>query len=228
MTRVAVAASSPVVRAGLESLLLRDESIVLVGETSRGARALPLADELDAHDPDVALVELSPDDEILALPMERGERPAFVVLAGPLDAATAATALRAGVLGLLPRESAPEQILAAVRAAAVGMVTVGPAYAEIVAEAAEAAQGIHVGALPLPTPRAPQRDDDGERPELTPREVEVLRMLAEGLANKQIAARLGISEHTVKFHVAAIFAKLRASSRTEAVTLGVRRGLVML
>ncbi|HKC74673.1 MAG TPA: response regulator transcription factor, partial [Chloroflexota bacterium] len=63
---------------------------------------------------------------------------------------------------------------------------------------------------------------------LTPREIEVLGMLAEGLGNKTIARRLGISEHTVKFHVGSIFAKLDASSRTEAVTLGARRGLIML
>ena len=63
---------------------------------------------------------------------------------------------------------------------------------------------------------------------LTPREVEVLHMLAEGLGNKTIARRLGISEHTVKFHVGSIFSKLNASSRTEAVTVGVRQGLVML
>jgi DNA-binding CsgD family transcriptional regulator len=63
---------------------------------------------------------------------------------------------------------------------------------------------------------------------LTPREIEVLGMLAEGLGNKTIARRLGISEHTVKFHVGSILAKLDASSRTEAVTLGARRGLIML
>ncbi|HWJ23459.1 MAG TPA: LuxR C-terminal-related transcriptional regulator, partial [Gemmatimonadaceae bacterium] len=60
------------------------------------------------------------------------------------------------------------------------------------------------------------------------REIEVLGMLAEGLGNKQIAPRLGITEHTVKYHVASIFAKLGASSRTEAVMVGARRGLVML
>jgi DNA-binding CsgD family transcriptional regulator len=64
--------------------------------------------------------------------------------------------------------------------------------------------------------------------QLTPREIEVLGMLAEGLGNKTIARRLGISEHTVKFHVGSILAKLDASSRTEAVTLGARRGLIML
>jgi DNA-binding NarL/FixJ family response regulator len=63
---------------------------------------------------------------------------------------------------------------------------------------------------------------------LTPREQEVLRMLARGLANKEIAARLNISEHTVKFHVAAILGKLGAASRTEAVALGIRHGLILL
>jgi len=63
---------------------------------------------------------------------------------------------------------------------------------------------------------------------LTAREVEVLRLIAEGLGNKQIAARLAISEHTVKFHVASVFAKIRASTRAEAVMIGARRGLIVL
>jgi DNA-binding CsgD family transcriptional regulator len=63
---------------------------------------------------------------------------------------------------------------------------------------------------------------------LTPREIEVLGMLAEGLGNKSVARRLSISEHTVKFHVSSIFTKLNAKSRTEAVTLGARLGLIML
>jgi DNA-binding CsgD family transcriptional regulator len=70
-------------------------------------------------------------------------------------------------------------------------------------------------------PAAPQQA-------LTPREIEVLAMLADGVGNKTIAWRLGISEHTVKFHVGSILAKLNASSRTEAVTLGIRQGLIML
>ena len=63
---------------------------------------------------------------------------------------------------------------------------------------------------------------------LTPRETEVLGMIADGLGNKIIAARLGISTHTVKFHIASIFAKLEAGSRTEAVTIGIRKGLLMI
>ena len=68
----------------------------------------------------------------------------------------------------------------------------------------------------------------GMTEELTPRETEVLAMLAEGLGNREIASRLGISDHTVKFHISSILDKLNASSRTEAVTLGIRRGLVLL
>jgi DNA-binding CsgD family transcriptional regulator len=64
--------------------------------------------------------------------------------------------------------------------------------------------------------------------ELTPRETEVLRMLAEGLSNREIASILGISEHTVKFHITSIFGKLGTSTRTEAATEGIRRGLVMI
>jgi len=72
---------------------------------------------------------------------------------------------------------------------------------------------------------APPRDSPAG---LTPRELEVLRMMAEGAANKNIAWKLGISEHTAKFHVASILTKLNASTRTEAVTMGIRRGLILL
>jgi DNA-binding CsgD family transcriptional regulator len=81
--------------------------------------------------------------------------------------------------------------------------------------------------LPV-TPSAPHALPDASQQALTPREIEVLNMLAEGLANKTIAWRLGISEHTVKFHLSSIFTKLNASSRTEAVTLAIRQGLIMV
>ena len=80
----------------------------------------------------------------------------------------------------------------------------------------------------LPAGSAPPRELDELAESLTRRELEVLQMLAAGLGNKEIAARLGISEHTVKFHVASILGKLGAGSRTEAVSLGIRRGLVLL
>src|ERR1700674_681358 len=80
----------------------------------------------------------------------------------------------------------------------------------------------------LPAGSAPTRALDELAESLTRRELEVLQMLAAGLSNKEIAARLSISEHTVKFHVASILGKLGAGSRTEAVSLGIRRGLVLL
>jgi NarL family two-component system response regulator YdfI len=120
-------------------------------------------------------------------------------------------ALRAGVKAVLPSSASESEIVAAVEAAAAGLV---------VMEASD------VDALL----RAPNLvSETGSLLEaLTPREIEVLQLLASGLGNKEIAARLEISEHTVKFHVASIMGKLGATSRTEAVTLGIRRGLIML
>jgi DNA-binding NarL/FixJ family response regulator len=115
--------------------------------------------------------------------------------------------LRSGVRAVLPREAPPAQIAAAIQAAAAGLVAI---------PAAEA--------LPL-LPLAPE---DGQLDRLTPREIEVLEMLAEGVSNKVIAYRLSISEHTAKYHVNSILAKLNAGTRTEAVMRGVRLGLVKL
>jgi DNA-binding NarL/FixJ family response regulator len=85
-----------------------------------------------------------------------------------------------------------------------------------------------VDALLLATPSATRALVATPLPLLTPREVEVLSLMAEGVGNKEIAWRLSISEHTVKFHISSIFAKLNATSRTEAVTLGIRQGLIPL
>jgi DNA-binding NarL/FixJ family response regulator len=115
-----------------------------------------------------------------------------------------------GRMGYLGREATPEAILQAVRAVAAGLVVLDP----------HAAPGL---AAPLPRLAA-----DAPAEPLTARELEVLGLMAQGLANKTIAHRLTISEHTVKFHVGAILAKLGAASRTEAVTLAARQGILML
>jgi NarL family two-component system response regulator YdfI len=107
-----------------------------------------------------------------------------------------------GPRAILARDTSAEEIVAAIVAVAAGLVAVQPR------------------AL------VPTRIPEGER--LTAREIEVLGELARGVPNKAIAARLEISEHTVKFHIASLFAKLGAASRTEAVTQGIRRGLIML
>jgi DNA-binding NarL/FixJ family response regulator len=113
---------------------------------------------------------------------------------------SAADLIRAGARGVLPVNASEEQIGLAVRAAAADLVVT---FADATAVAATASG-------------------------LTPRETEVLRMVAEGLANKEIAYRLGISEHTVKFHVSSMLGKLGAGSRAEAIGLGIRQGLILL
>jgi len=115
-------------------------------------------------------------------------------------------AWRSGVRAMLPRDAAAAQIIAAIYAASAGLVVV---------------QADDTNAIP-PTPAEQPAEP------LTPRELEVLDMLAEGLSNKLIAHKLGISEHTAKFHVNSILAKLKAGTRTEAVMRGVRLGLVKI
>ena len=112
---------------------------------------------------------------------------------------------------ILSRESDPDDVLSAIHAAHEGLVLLSSATAEHLADV--------YGDQPLEV-------DDEFSEEITSRETDVLRMLAEGLVNKDIAGRLGISEHTVKFHISSILDKLGASTRTEAVTLGIRRGLI--
>ncbi|HEY4440087.1 MAG TPA: response regulator transcription factor [Candidatus Elarobacter sp.] len=121
----------------------------------------------------------------------------------------ALAALRAGAAGVLARSADADELLAAVAAIRAGLVVLDPAVRDAPAPVGRA--GVTLAAEPL-----------------TEREREVLGMLARGLSNRRIAERLAISENTVKAHVAAILAKLGAATRTEAVTLGVRLGLVML
>ena len=223
MTRVLVAAASAVTRAGLEAILARDPSLVVVG----GAiAASSLAEEIAAHEPDVVLVEFAgSDDDVLATlhvfsgDLDDGARssPAMVLLTDDGDAAQLMTMFSSGVRGLLPRDARPGEIVAAVAAAAAGLVTVAAEFFAALRSNAT------VGA-----PSRAVRADQGSVTALTPRELEVLRMIADGLGNKQIAARLAISEHTVKFHVGSVFAKMRASTRAEAVMIGARRGLIVL
>jgi DNA-binding NarL/FixJ family response regulator len=133
-----------------------------------------------------------------------------VLLAGETPPPWTQEALRAGVRAILRRDASASEILATVEAAATGLAIVDPQDLETL----------------LPT-AGPVASSTGA-PSLTPRESEVLAMMAEGAANKTIAWKLNISEHTAKFHVASVLAKLNASTRAEAVAIGIRRGLVML
>ncbi|MGI8824934.1 MAG: LuxR C-terminal-related transcriptional regulator [Chloroflexota bacterium] len=213
MTRVLVAAASAVVRAGLESIVRAHESFEVAGAVGSS----DLASEIENSQPDVILADLERGRDGVGLDgigfAGSRDSPGLVLLVDHADAVDVADMLRQGARGVLLRDAAPEEIKAAVEAAAVGLVTLNP----------DAATSL-LGMLPLPSRTVLA----GEVETLTPREIEVLGMLAAGEGNKMIARRMGISEHTVKFHVGSILGKLRASSRTEAVTVGVRRGLIMV
>jgi DNA-binding NarL/FixJ family response regulator len=131
-----------------------------------------------------------------------------LLLAAELNPTWVSDALRAGVRGVIPRDAPESEIVAGVDAAAAGLIVLHPRWLD-----AARSHRVSVGA---------------RTEALSPREIEVLRLMAEGASNKTIAWRLSISEHTVKFHVNSIFSKMGVSSRTEAVMGGLRAGLVPL
>jgi two-component system, NarL family, response regulator YdfI len=210
--RVLIVAASPLILAGLQSLLA-DSGVDIVGSAGD---LESLAKQLDDVEPDVLLVETSAQarqafvDEMVGEEIFRGYP--VVVLARNMPPGWPSEALRSGVRAVLPSEVSAEQLRAALEAAAAGLVVVHPSEVSAVLPA-PAALSSPVRELPEP---------------LTPREREVLQMISAGLGNKEIAGRLSISDHTVKFHVASILGKLGASSRTEAVSIGIRHGLVLL
>jgi len=218
--RTLVAAASPVMRAGLEAMLARSASVSIVAVTSGES----LADEIEAQEPQVVVLAVEARESmpaalallarIVLAPDAASRTPALVLLADAPSAAWTADAVRAGARAVLPHDATSEEIVAAVEAAAAGLVT-------LPADLAIELVGASHSATPARSPNVATQP-------LTPRELEILGMLAEGLANKNIAARLGISEHTVKTHVASILTKLDAYSRAEAVAIGVRQGLILL
>src|ERR1700693_1547703 len=203
--RIAVATTSAVRRAGLESIVRGHADFHLAG--SFGALA-SLGSFARSTELDVMVID---SDSIRDLLLQPAPDTAIVLLTDVSDARSISLLLRSGVRAILSRESDPDDVLSAIYAAYDGLVLLS-------APAAESLAAIY-GDQPL--------EEKPEFPEeITSRETEVLRMLAQGLANKDIAAGLGLSQHTVKFHISSILEKLGASTRTEAVTLGIRRGLI--
>ncbi|HBE50667.1 MAG TPA: DNA-binding response regulator, partial [Cyanobacteria bacterium UBA11369] len=187
----------------------------LVG--SVGTQPTAIVQQIETSAPDVLLLDWDRvedeaiSEQLFALGMDVEDLPAIAILTDSLTSTS--QALRLGVRAILPRFATKSEIIAAVAAAATGLFVLHP-------DAVETLQTT----LPSTARTLPASPLQA----LTPREIEVLGMLAEGMGNKTIARQLGISEHTVKFHVASILSKLNASSRTEAVTLGARLGLIML
>ena len=203
--RIAVMATSAGRRAKLESIVRSHAEFRLAG--SFGAMA-GLASFARSSDLDVIVIDA---DSIHDLLLEPTSDAAIVLLTEVSHARSISRLLRSGVRAILSRESDPDDVLSAIHAAYDGLVLLSTRTAESLAAV--------YGDQPLEA-------EDELSEEITSRETDVLRMLAEGLVNKEIVARLGISEHTVKFHISSILDKLGASTRTEAVTLGIRRGLI--
>lgn len=212
MIRVFIVASSPLARAGLKNLLATRD-VEVAGSV---ADFESLIEQWPERQADIVLLE-TPGEQFKALidslaASQLSSDTTVVILASGTEPRFLTEALRAGVRAILPSDISPDRLVAALEAAAAGLVVLYPQEAGLMFSGAE-----------LTTRRYAELAEP-----LTPRESEVLQMLASGLANKEIAAKLAISEHTVKFHVASILGKLGAGSRTEAVALGIRRGLVLL
>ena len=210
MIRIAIADDHPVVREGLVAMLETEPDFEVVGTAATGAEAAALVARVD---PDVMLLDLE-------LPELDG--------VGVLRR-LAAEGARVRVIVFTVFDT-DERIIAAVEAGAPGYLLKGAPRGELFAAVRTVAAG---GSLLAPVASsAVLRRVRGEAPtggpSLTPREREVLQALARGLGNKQIAAQLGVSERTVKFHVSSLFEKLGAGNRTEAVTIAARAGLVSI
>jgi len=206
--RVLITDDHGVVRQGLRMFLGLDPELEVVGEAANGAEALRMARELE---PDVVLMDLLMPvmDGIAATDTIRAEMPDVEVIAltSVLEDASVSDAVRAGAIGYLLKNTEADELGRAIKAAADGQVQLAPeAAARLMREV-----------------RAPESPES-----LTERETEVLKLLALGKANKQIANSLFIGEKTVKTHVSSILMKLSVQSRTQAALHAVRIGLVSI
>jgi two-component system, NarL family, response regulator YdfI len=214
MIRILIAAESEILRRGLAASVPEDAAIEIV--ESFDPSSGQLAEKIEELQPDAIIFERrGVEDEILLLLAGREDAyvPGIVLLVESPTGDFVREAIEGGIRAVLPRDATSAEIFAAAEAAAAGLVALDLAsFDAALSVRTNGARGIHGITVQS----------------LSPREIEVLRMMAEGLSNKEIASRMKLSEHTVKFHISSIFTKLDVSSRTEAVTLGVRLGLVPL
>jgi len=207
--RVLVVDDHAVVREGLRSFLDLQDGIEVVGEAADGEEAVAAASRLD---PDVVLMDLVMPRlaGVAAMRLLRDRVPGarVIVLTSFLDDEKLLPALRAGAAGYLLKNAQPEELVRAVRAAHAGEVLLDPVVAARLIEA-----------LAVDGP-------EGPLDRLTPRELDVLRLIGRGLANKRIAAELRVSEKTVKTHVGHLLAKLGVTDRTQAAVLALHEGLI--
>ncbi len=206
--RILIADDHALVREGTRRILEREEDLEVVGEAADGEEAVALAGRLA---PDVAVIDIGMPrvNGIEATRRIKEEHPEIGVLVLTVhdDDPYVYAILEAGAAGYLLKDVRGSELVEAVRSVRAGEAVLHPAIARKVLGRFRAAAGADEGGVPL-----------------TEREVEVLRLAARGLSNKQIGARLGLSARTVQVHLGRIFRKLRVASRTEAVIHGLRRG----
>lgn len=212
--RILIVADDPLARAGIASLLVDQAAVTVTGLAGSDG---DLTAAVAAYAPDVLMWDLGWDAagriDVLSRFCDDHGLPVLTLLGHP---AGAVSVQAAGARGLLSRATDGAQLAAAAQAVGQGLLVFDPEL------------------LPAPVLPAAGQNTDGAGAvsppfeQLSARELDVLRGMAEGLSNKQIARSLGISEHTVKFHINAILGKLDAQSRTEAVVRATRAGLILL
>ena len=211
MVAIAIFSADPAMCRSLEQLLREDSALSIIGVVD-DPTAISLL--IDQNHVNVVLAD-APAREQLADWRTRHNQTAFVFFVDGADEEASLEALYAGARAILPRKAKPDDIVTAIKAVTNGLAVLpGDLFLTLLSKASL------VGGL--------LDDNDVDRARLTARELEVLAAMADGVSNKAIARRLGISFHTAKFHVAAILAKLNADSRTEAVAKAAQLGLVML
>ncbi|NJL47054.1 MAG: response regulator transcription factor [Leptolyngbyaceae cyanobacterium SM2_5_2] len=208
MKRVLIISLSAITQAGLAALIAE------ASDQWEGVRTrLPLATWPAFPPADCALVSWPlAEDEVASLDVAAEVALPVVALLGQGVDISPVELWQAGLTGLLPEQASGREIVAALNAAVAGLIAIHPRFLSDLLV-------LDVALLP----RLPS-----EQAVLTPREVEVLTLLADGLSNKAIAQQLHLSEHTIKYHISAIFAKLNVSTRTEAAIVGAKAGLILL
>ncbi|MBI5952446.1 MAG: response regulator transcription factor [Chloroflexi bacterium] len=202
MIRVTIVSPNPTLRIGLREILSRQSEVKVVGE------AVDLAD-VNENETEVAVLASVSSARLLE------SKPSFAILFLTDDIQSVRSMLNSSsqIWGVLSSDATEDELVAAICAMGEGLWVGAPAL---------------VGDLLRTSGRREAASDDSPIEPLTAREMEVIQLMAQGLANKQIALRLGISEHTVKFHLSSLYAKLGVSSRTEAVRRGIELGLISL
>jgi DNA-binding NarL/FixJ family response regulator len=211
LIRVLVWAKPAITRAGLESIVQEDPRFELVGA---GNRSTDLLAALRQSAPDTVLLDAGDTPAARLLPNLSAppKAPAFAVLLEPARRSDILRALQSGARAIIARDADPREITAALAAIHDGLTVFSPEILDLL----------------VPSTELTSEDELPPGEPLSGRESEILALMAEGAGNREIAARLNISENTVKFHVSSILNKLGAATRTEAVTRGYKEGLILI